>query len=680
MSSITSTGLGSGLDINSIVSAIVDAERDPAIASMVSESAAATAAISAYGVLNSALSEFQDSYADLGRSSTFSAATSTSSNSDILDVTLGVGADIGSWQFEVQQKAQAQTIVSAADNSYAEATSEVGTGTITFSFGTYEDDGSFTANPDKEDETLVIDATNNSLDKLRDAINEGDYSVSASIVNDGNSYRLVLTNKETGEENAMQLTVSDDDGNDTDTSGLSSLVYSPTVKNSERTSEAKDAVIVMDGIEITRSSNEITSVIEGVTINVNDETEVGETVSINISADYTTVEEQINAFVESYNSTITQMNTLSAYGGESGSDGALNGDSTIRNIKNQLRSVLNTTVTHSGGVVQSFADLGILTERDGTLTLDSDKLTTAMETDMDSIANFFTASGGASDALVEYTSKNSFTVPGTYDVEITQIATQGVLELTAPTFPITVDTSNDTFKMRLDGYLSEDIVLTAGTYNTAEEFITELQTQINSDSNFVENGLNVSILESAGLISITSNSYGSSSTVAITETEDTGLGLVVGGGTNGVDVEGTINGASATGSGQVLTSDTGDSKGISVTVDGGDLGSRGTVTYSAGMTTMLNDILDGIIDSNISSSEGDIESSGSTIDGKVDALYKQIASLEEQQESLNYRMEKLESRLYDQFNAMDIAVSGLNNLMSYLEATLDSLPGYTRDN
>ena len=685
MTSITSTGLGSGLDINTIVEAIVAAEEDPASASLLADATEATEMISAFGTINSALSDFQDSYADLSRASTFSATSSTSSDESIISATLGLGAATGSWSFEVEQQAKAQTIVSSSANSYSEATSEIGTGTISFSYGTYEEDGSFSINPDKAVETLTIDPANNSLDKMRDAINEGEYSVSASIINDGSNYRLVLTNKETGEENALQLTVVDDDGDNVDASGLSSLTYSSDVKHMDQTSVAQDAKVIMNGIEITRPTNEIANVIEGVTLNVGGETEVGSTVSLTISPDNSIVEEQINAFVENYNSTIEQMNTLSAYGTDSESNGVLSGDSTVRNIKSQMRSILNTTISHLDGAVRSFADIGMLTNRDGTLSIDSETLSNVMSSDMESLTEFFTASGGASDSFIDYESKSSSTVPGSYDIEVTKLATQGEL-MGASSFsvPLTIDSTNDTFKMRLDGFLSNDITLTSKTYNTIEEFTTELQSKINSDANFVENGLNASILESAGMLSITSNSYGSTSTVAITEIEDSSffasaLGLSVAGGVNGEDVEGLIDGNIATGEGQFLLSETGDSKGLKASITGGALGERGSISYSQGISSMLDNMLDGIIDSNVSSTDGDISSSGSTIDSKLDSLYKEIASLEEQEETLTYRMDNLEERLYTQFNAMDIAVSNLNSLMDYLDSALDSLPGYTNN-
>tara|TARA_R110001583_G_scaffold26571_4_gene95769 strand:+ start:11460 stop:13508 length:2049 start_codon:yes stop_codon:yes gene_type:complete len=682
MSSITSTGLGSGLDINSIVTAIVDAEKDPAQSKILSSSAEATAKISAYGILNSELSAFKSSFSSLGLNSTFSAATATSSDSDILDTTLGIGAESGSWEFEVEQRAKAQTIVTSSANSYSEATSEVGTGEITFRYGTYNDDGSFSVNPDQAIETLTIDSSNNTLDKMRDAINEGDYNVSASIINDGSNYRLVLTNKETGEENAMEMTVVDTDGGNDDTTGLSAFTYSATTKHLNETSTAQDAKIIMNGIEITRSSNAITSVIEGVTLNINGETEVGKTVKLTINKDTSQVEEQLQAFVENYNNTITQMNTLTAYSGDGTSDGALNGDSTVRYIKNQMRGVLNTTLSHIGGAVQSFADLGMLTNRDGTLSLDETMLSDILENDIESVANFFTASGAANDSFITFDDNSSLTKPGTYDVEVTKLATKGILTgASFDSFPMTLDATNNTFTMRLDGYLSGNITLSEQSYTSVDEMIIELQSKINSDSNFVENGLGVSITNDNGVFNITSNAYGSSSMVAIITSNLSTLGLESGEVSNviGENVEGLIDGEVAYGDGQYLLSESGDSTGIKLLIEGGALGDRGEVTYAEGMNTVLNNMLTSIIDTNVSSTTGDVGSSGSIIDGKIDSLYKTITLNEEKEESLLYKMDKLETRLYTQFNAMDIAVSSLNNTRSYLEATLDALPGYTNE-
>ncbi|WP_028867445.1 flagellar filament capping protein FliD [Psychromonas arctica] len=686
MSSITSTGLGSGLDINSIVTAIVGAEKDPALAKMTQSAAKATAQISAFGTLNSELSAFKSSYSDLGRSSSFSAATYTSSDSDILDASLGIGAETGSWEFEVKQRAQAHTIVSSSANSFSSVNEPVGTGTVSFSFGSYSgvDNSAFAIDANKPIETLTIDASNNSLSGMRDAINDGDYSVTASIINDGTNYRLLITSKDTGEQSAIKLTVSDDDGNNTDTDGLSRFTYSETTKNLDQTSVAQDAEIVMNGITITRDTNEISSVIEGVTLNLNGSTEVGKTVKLTINKDTSKVEEQIQAFVDNYNSTIQKMNELTVYNGADAENGILNGDATVRNIQSLMRGVLNTSIEHIEGTVHSFADLGLLTARDGTLELDSTKFAEVLKNDIQGIADFFTASGTASDSFISFDSNNSLTEDGTYGVEITQIATQGILtgiDISSG-FPLTIDSNNDTFKMRVDGSISNDISLMQGTYNSIDDLMTEFQSKINSDSNFIDKTIGVTVIEDAGQISITSNKYGSTSNVAFTEISSNFLasfGFGVESGTSGVNVEGKIDGVEALGDGQYLLSESGDSSGIKLLIEGGLLGDRGDVTFSEGMTVVMNNLLTNIIDKSITSSSGDVDLSEGVVDSKIDSLYKKITDLQRQEEDLTYRTDKLEARLYKEFNAMDIAVSSLGNTMSYLTSALDALPGYTRD-
>jgi flagellar hook-associated protein 2 len=688
MSSIKSTGLGSGLEINSIVSAIVGAEKDPAMAKITKSTATATAKISAYGMINSELSSFKSSYSELTKTSTFSAASATSSDSDILDAELGVGAETGNWEFEVKQLAQAHTLVSAA-NTFSSVNDPIGTGEISFRFGSYSTStdeagltkNNFSVNADKPIETLTIDSSNNSLTALRDAINEGDYSVSASIINDGSDYRLVLSSKETGQQSAIELTVSDDDGNNTDSVGLSSFVYSADVKNSEQTSIAQDAKVVMNGITISRPNNEITNVIEGVTLNLNGETQPGKKVSLNISKDTSKVEEQLYGFVDNYNSMIGKMNELTAFNGQGAENGILNGDTTIRSIQNLLRGVLNARVDHIGGSIHSFADLGLLTARDGTLELDDTKFNNAMQNDMKSVANFFTAAGVASDSFISFDKSNSLTKPGSYSVEVNQLATQGTLTGTKVN-NLTINEDNDTFRMRMDGVLSDEIVLSHGTYSSVDELATEFKSKINSDPTFINKGITIKVIEDAGKLAFTSNRYGSASSVGFTDVDNdflSDLGIGVLSGERGLDVKGKISGVEAVGDGQFLMSRNGDSTGIKLLVEGGDLGERGTVAYGEGMSVVMNKLLVSIIDKSITANSGDVDLSEGIIDGKIDSLYKNIEALEKKQENLTYRTDKLEARLYKDFNAMDSAVSGLGNTMTYLKGALDALPGYTRE-
>lgn len=688
MSSIKSTGLGSGLEINSIVSAIVGAEKDPAMAKITKSTATATAKISAYGMINSELSSFKSSYSELTKTSTFSAASAVSSDSDILDAELGVGAETGNWEFEVKQLAQAHTLVSAA-NTFSSVNDPIGTGDISFRFGSYntttDETGltknNFSVNADKPIETLTIDSSNNSLTGLRDAINEGDYSVSASILNDGSDYRLVLSSKETGLQSAIELTVSDDDGNNADSGGLSSFVYSADIKNSEQTSAAQDAKVVMNGITISRPNNEITNVIEGVTLNLNGETQPGKKVSLNISKDTSKVEDQLHGFVDNYNSMIGKMNELTAFNGQGTENGILNGDTTIRSIQNLLRGVLNARVDHIGGSIHSFADLGILTARDGTLELNDTKFNNAMQNDMKSVANFFTAAGVASDSFISFDKSNSLTKPGSYSVEVNQLATQGTLT-GSKVNNLTINDDNDTFRMRMDGVLSDEIVLSHGTYSSVGDLATEFKSKINSDPTFINKGITIKVIEDAGKLAFTSNRYGSASSVGFTNVDDdflSDLGIGVLSGERGLDVKGKIAGVDGVGDGQFLMSRNGDSTGIKLSVEGGDLGDRGNVVYGEGMSVVMNKLLGSIIDKSITANSGDVGLSEGIIDGKIDSLYKNIADLEKKQENLTYRTDKLEARLYKDFNAMDSAVSGLGNTMTYLKGALDALPGYTRE-
>jgi flagellar hook-associated protein 2 len=682
MAAITSTGLGSGLKINDIVTAIVGAEKDPAMKKIDADAKTATDKISAFSALNSALSSFKSSYKELGYSSTYSAVSIKSSDEGILTAKGGIGAETGSFEFKVNQRAQAHTLVSGDAATFSNPNATVGTGTLTLRFGTYNGDGSFSVNADKTIKTITVDSSNNSLSGLRDTINKGDFGVTASIINDGSAYRLVLTSKETGEANAIELTAADDDGNNTDAGGLSRFAYDATNKNMKQTSVAQNASIEMNGITITRSKNEIDSVIQGVTLNLNGVTEPGKVVKLTIGKDTSTIESQIRAFMDTYNKTASQINDLTKYNGSGSTNGVLIGDATVRNVKSLMRDVLNTQTKDTGSSIRSFADLGLLTKKDGTLELDETKFKAAMSGSVEDISKFFTQAGKASDPQVNYVTNNSLTKPGTYSVEVTQLATQSQLTAsTALTFPLTVDADNDAFKVRIDGILSGEIKLAQKPYATAQDFAAEMQSKINSDSTLSAKAASVKVsVDADGKLQLTSDRYGSRSMVAFTEVDTNfaaTFGIGVQQGSDAVDAKGKIDGIDALGDGNTLLSESGNSTGIKVEITGGALGSRGSVTLSEGLTSVMNTVLDGIIDKSISSSKGDMDVSDSLLDGKIDSLYKQLVEGDRRETDLKYRMDKLEARLYKQFNAMDSVVSQLSATMSSLTQSLATLPGYT---
>ncbi len=682
MAAITSTGLGSGLKINDIVTAIVGAEKDPAMKKIDADAKTATDKISAFSALNSALSSFKSSYKDLGYASTYSAVSIKSSDEGVLTAKGGIGAQTGSFEFKVNQRAQAHTLVSGDTATFSNPNATVGTGKLTLRFGTYNTDGSFSVNADKTIKTITVDSSNNSLAGLRDTINKTDNGVTASIINDGSAYRLVLTSKETGEANAIELTAADDDGNNTDTGGLSRFAYGASNKNMKQTSVAQNAKIEMNGITITRSKNEIDSVIQGVTLNLNGVTDTGKVVKLTIGKDTSTIESQIRGFMDTYNKTVSQINELTKYNGAGSTNGVLIGDATVRNVKSLMRDVLNTQVKETGSSIRSFADLGLLTKKDGTLELDETKFKAAMAGSVEDISKFFTQAGKASDPQVNYVTNSSLTKPGTYSVEVTQLATQSKLAgSTALTFPLTVDADNEAFKVRIDGILSGEIKLAQKSYATALDFAAEMQSKINSDATLSTKAASVKVsVDADGKLQLNSDRYGSRSMVAFTEVDTNfaaTFGIGVQQGSDAVDAKGKIDGLEALGDGNTLLSESGNSTGMKVEITGGALGNRGTVTLSEGLTSIMNTVLDGIIDKSISSSKGDMDVSSGLLDGKIDALYKQLVEGDRRETDLKYRMDKLEARLYKQFNAMDAVVSQLSSTMSSLTQSLATLPGYT---
>jgi flagellar hook-associated protein 2 len=693
MPAITSTGLGSGLQINDIVTAIVEAEKVPAQGLIDRDAVKATEQISAYGAINSALSTFKDSYKNLSKTSSYSAVNISSSNDSVLSATAGLGAQTGVYDIEVVAKAQAQSLATSA---YASPNDSIGTGSLTIRYGSYAT-GNFVLNADTTIKTITVDSSNNTLSTFRDAINaDEDNGLTSSIVNDGSGYRLVMVSDNTGEEFAMEITTDDDDGDDIDNlSGLSQLIYNDTTKNVTQSVAANDAQIVMNGLTINRNENNIASVITGVTIDLLDASP-GENIRLNINRDTSKVEDEIRAFVDNYNALTLQLNELTKLDTSNGETGILVGDATIRSIENQLRGLLNQRLEDLPGSIKSFANLGIFTNRDGTLEINESnsalpKFSEVLKGNIADVADFFTATGATSDSQVLFTSSNSLTKPGTYAVEVTQLATTGSLRGSAVTnFDISNANENDTFKVRIDGILSNDIVIENKLYASVAELASELQSKINSDSTLLDKGVSVVVSEEAGKLKIDSSQYGASSSVAFTEVDVNflaHLGIGVEQGTAGVDVEGTIDGVSAFADGQFLLSETGDSAGIKIEVVGGALGSRGTVSFSEGTTVLMNALLDGMIDKQISSASGDVNSSNvdgappsTLLDAKTDSLYKKLEQLDRQDADLKLKMDKYEERLFKQFNAMDSAVAALNATMGSLESMLDQLPGYSRDN
>ena len=464
MAGISSPGIGSGLDVRSIVSQLVDAERAPVENRLNRREAGYQAELTAYGSLKSVLSVFQDTLSKLTNYNDFQSLRVSPSDRATVSATATDSAVAGNYSIEVSALAKSQSLASKA---FADTSSTVGTGTLTFQFGSY-DSGTNTFSPSATQATKTVDisATDNSLVGIRDAVNNAAIGVSASIINDGTGNRLVFNSENSGAENSLNISVTDlSDASNTDNVGLSQLAYDPTAvagsgKNMSETVAAKDAAFSVNGLAVTSSSNDVSSVIEGVTLNLKAET-TGTPVTVLLSENTSAVTGNVESFVEGYNELMKSINNLTSYNADTGRGSVLQGDSVTRGLTSQVRNILSSAVSGLSGAYRSLADIGITTQSGGTLALDKTKLSDAMAADFSVVGKLFAAAGTVDDPLIRYMDSTADSQVGNYDLNITQLATQGSYA-GAPTagFPLTVDATNNSFVIKADGAESATITLT----------------------------------------------------------------------------------------------------------------------------------------------------------------------------------------------------------------------------
>ena len=663
MASITTPGLGSGLDINSLVTKLVEAESAPITNRLDRREAGLQARLSAYGSLKGALSKLQTSLASLNTSATFQSKSVSSSDTDVLTATTSSLATAGKYDVNVTQLADNHKLATDPTLANAQFTSDtdiIGTGNLVFKFGTtVYDKGtdtytSFTQNADKA--TATVEITDGSLKGIRDAVNEADIGVNASIVYDGSYYRLTFTS-ETGAANSLEITAADDDTNNTDAAGLSLLTFSSGANHLEQTDAAQDATLTVNGVDITSDSNTLTSTIEGLTINL---LATGLS-TVNVKQDKDKASTAISGFVTNYNALISTINDLSKYNPDTKEAGLLNGDGVLRNIDSQVRRLLSNKVEGVSGGISTLTDIGISrSSKDGTLVLDNTKLGALLETNFQDVAAIFAAVGAPTDSLIEFTSSDSLTKVGDYAVNVSRLATHGTIVGSAAANLTITGGSNDTLSVEIDG-VSATVTLTAGTY-TAASLVAEVQSQINGTQEFKDANRSVEVSESGGVLTITSKTYGAESAVNVAGGNGrTGLLGATPTVTEGLDVAGTIGGVEATGSGQFLTG-TGAAQGLKLKITGGVAGDRGTIAFSQGYAYQLNGFITELLDSN------------GIFTSATESLNTQIKDVADDREVAARRLATYEQRIRAQFTAMDILVSQLRSTSDFLTSQLASLP------
>lgn len=417
----------STIDVNAIVSSLMSVERQP-LSLIANRKSAFEARLSAFGTLKSALSTFQTSVGALASASKFNAQTVTSASPSVFTATSNGKATAGDNAITVNQLARSQKI---AMDGVTNTTDVIGTGKLTISFGTFTPEvvspatpASFTPNPNKAGFEVTIDSSNNTLAGVRDAINAANGGVTATIVNNGSVNRLVITSKDTGEVNGLRIAVQDDDGNSTDTSGLSRLAYDPMAgngsgRNLSQLQTPLNALLNIDGIDVVKSSNTVSDAIEGVTLNLLT-TSNSQAVNLSVATDQAKIRESVTAFVDAYNKVMETLSNLTRFDETGRSSGRLLGDATTRSISTQLRTVISRTID-TGGTITSLSDIGVAFQRDGKLAIDNTKLTNAMTNNFNDIAALFSTSARASDPQVSFLGSTRNTQTGTFPITVSQI-------------------------------------------------------------------------------------------------------------------------------------------------------------------------------------------------------------------------------------------------------------------
>lgn len=361
MASITFSGLASGIDSESIITQLVAVETQP-ITTLQTKQQANSTKSSKLGQLNTKLQALQTAMKALDTSSEANPTSVTSSDTSIFTVSSTGGVSTGRYDVRVEQLAKAGRIYSDGVSGRG-TTGLFGAGTIQIKVG------------EADSVDISVDSTD-TLDSVVSKINASGADVTASVLYDGTNYRMQIAGKQTGAANALTLTEL----------GTTLGLATPT----NVVSSAQDARMTIDGVSVTRSTNTFENVLAGVTITAQNVSSTGTTQRLDVANDTTSLETKIQAVVDAYNAVNSFITTESTFNGTAKGAESLVGDSTLRSVQSRLRSTFVAPINGLSGKYNTFGSIGVTMQRDGSLSLDATKLTTALSADPTSVTNILT--------------------------------------------------------------------------------------------------------------------------------------------------------------------------------------------------------------------------------------------------------------------------------------------------
>ncbi|MEX5413179.1 flagellar filament capping protein FliD [Atlantibacter hermannii] len=457
MASITSLGIGANLPLDTLLANLTTAEK-ARLTPITQQQSANTARLTAYGTLKSALEKFQTTNTTLNNADLFKSTTSKSSSTD-LTVSTTAGAAPGKYTVNVTQLAQAQSLTTSTKISSSKEA--LGDADVT--------ERTIVINQKSREKPLEIKLSSEqtTLEGIRDAINDADGGVSASIVKvDDENYQLVLTSTTTGVDNKMTISVKDDPK-------LSGVIsYDGTSGGMEQLVEAKNAQLTVNNIDIERATNTITDAPQGVTLNLTKEVS-NVTVTVEKSNDQSKA--AIKGWVDAYNSLIDTFNSLTKYtavdagaDAQSSSNGALLGDTVVRSIQTGLRGMFTQGDTSS--TFKTLNEIGITSDgATGKLKIDDTKLTKALN-ENSSAARLLLVGDGEETGI---TTKMASTIKD-------YLADDGIIDSAQ-------DSINATLKKLTKQYLatSDSIDATVARYKAQFTQLDTMMSKLNSTSTYL---------------------------------------------------------------------------------------------------------------------------------------------------------------------------------------------------
>ena len=668
---LTVGGLGSGLDTEGMITKLMAIEAAP-LTQLQSKQVKASAKISAWGTVKSAVAEFQTATQAMQSATAFNSLKGTSSDETVASVTTTSQSKAGSASIAVTQLAQAGKTMLAGTFTAGQTINTLSTAsTITLQFGTITGASGPTATftPDSSVTAKVINIrANATLEQAVEDINKAAVGVKARTVSTPAGLKVVVESLSTGGKTDMRINTATGILN----SGSNAFGVDPTSVGAVGTDlvHGQDAKYTVDDVPISSKTNTITDALSGSTITLKGVSAAGKKANLTVATDTSGVKTQLEAFVKAYNELDKTLRSLSAYGESPGKGqapvggGALSGDSTIRAIQTEMRAMFNQAIPGAPKGYSSMVDIGVTFAKDGTLSLDSTKLNTALTNNPDGVRQLLMGRAQFSQSGFTAINSNSLTKSGTSTIEVTSVPTKAKLvggAVAAP-FPANLTGAN-VLKLSIDGTLVTANLATS--YGSTAAMAAGMQTAINTS---LPAARQVTVAYNAGKFEITSGKTGNTSKVEVLSgtTLSPSFGLTVGSTASGTALAGKIGGVAALADDDSMTliGATGSgASGLKIRVDTPTLGSRGSVSFARGFAYNMGDTLSRVLSLN-----GPIET-------RKSSLNSDISRIDDQVDRLNDKLVRMETTLRKQFTAMDSTVGKYNQLSTYLASQLKALTG-----